>query len=129
QRAQELGSKPAFIDETNGRILTFSELAESVVRVSSGLVRRGFAKGDVLAICTPNALEFPIAFHAVARAGGIVTPVNPLSTAEEIRKQLVDSGARFVLTTAQLADKVREAAAGTHVEQMFATAGAGEPCD
>jgi acyl-CoA synthetase (AMP-forming)/AMP-acid ligase II len=138
RKARELGSKPAFIDEASGRILTFSELAESIARVSSGLVRRGFAKGDVLAICTPNALEFPIVFHAVARAGGIVTPVNPLSTAEEIRKQLVDSGARFVLASAHLADKVREASAGTRVEEIFvavangetgATGATGDPCD
>ena len=44
------------------------------------LAQRGFKKGEVFGILSPNCPEYAIAFHAVATLGGIVTPINPLYT-------------------------------------------------
>ena len=52
----------------------------------------------MLAILAPNLPEWPVAMLGAQLAGGAVTPVNPLWTAEEIAFQLRDSGAREVLT-------------------------------
>ncbi len=71
--ASELGDKPALIDGISGRQLTYRQLADGVKRVASALRRRGLEKGDVFAIFSPNVLEYPIAFHAVASLGGVVT--------------------------------------------------------
>ena len=122
--AHRLGAKPALVDGISGRTVSHAEFADQVVRTSVGLVRRGFAKGDVFAICMPNSIEYPIAFHAVARAGGIVTPINSISTVDEVRKQLSDSGARFVLTCREMAEKIASAAQGTRVEEIFTTSDA-----
>lgn len=99
----------ALIEGETGRALTYAELTEAVERVAAGLQRVGFGKGAVAAICTPNRPEFAIAFHAVARAGGAITTLNPASTRHEIERQLVDSGATVAFTVTGLAGLMREA--------------------
>jgi acyl-CoA synthetase (AMP-forming)/AMP-acid ligase II len=110
QRAADLGDKAAIIEGQSGRVITYAQLEPLIRRLASGLAALGFKKGDVLAIYSPNLPEFAIAFHAAVSLGGVVTMVPPLFTDEEIKTQLRDSGASFLLTIPQLRDKAREAA-------------------
>lgn len=119
ERATQRGEKPALIDGLTGRQLSYAALVDGVNRVASGLRRRGLAKGDVFAILSPNVLEYPIAFHATASAGGVVTTINSLYTPHEIADQLRDSGARFLLTVPAFMDRAREAVKGLPVEEVF----------
>ena len=107
-RAKELANKPALIDGPSGRAITYAQLADSISIVAHNLSARGFKKGDVLGILSPNCPEYAIAFHAVATLGGIVTPINPLYTKHEIAHQLKDSGARFLVTVPACAEKATE---------------------
>ena len=50
----------------------------------TGLAARGFRKGDVFAIYSPNVPEYAVAFHAVSLLGGINTTINPLYTVTEL---------------------------------------------
>jgi len=90
-----------------------------VARVAAGLVRRGFKKGDVFAIYSPNVPEYATIFLAVAAAGGINTTVNPLYTADELAKQLTDSRARFLITVPPFLDKAKDAARKSDIEDIF----------
>jgi acyl-CoA synthetase (AMP-forming)/AMP-acid ligase II len=119
QHAARLADKPAIIDGPSGRTLTYGQLADGVRRVAAGLARRGFGKGDVFATVCPNILEFPLAFYAVAALGGTTTMANPLLTAAELARQLADANPRFVLAVPDRLDVVREATAGTRVEEVF----------
>jgi acyl-CoA synthetase (AMP-forming)/AMP-acid ligase II len=87
--------------------------------LASALVRRGLRKGDVFAIALPNGLEYPLAFHGVAMAGGVVTMASPLSTAEGLAIQLDDSRARFLLTAPALLDTALRQRSSTCVEEVF----------
>jgi acyl-CoA synthetase (AMP-forming)/AMP-acid ligase II len=118
-RAVEYGDKPALIDGPTGRAITFNQLAAGVRRVGAGLAARGFGKGDVFAILSPNLPEYALAFHGVASVGGVNTTLNPLYTAEEIAHQLNDSGARFLVTVPPLLEKAQEAAAHAKIEEVF----------
>jgi acyl-CoA synthetase (AMP-forming)/AMP-acid ligase II len=130
QSVKERLDKPALIDGPTGRVLTYSQLIDSISRVASGLAKRGFKKGEVFGILSPNVPEYAIAFHAVATLGGIVTPVNPLYTDHEIAHQLEDAGARFLVTVPQCLDKATAAAREAGIEELFvfesAAAEAGE---
>src|SRR5438046_9269365 len=118
-RAGDLSTKPALIDGLTGRELTYGALADGVKRVASALRRRGFKKGDVFAIFSPNLIEYPIAFFAVASLGGAVTPIASLYTARERGDQLRNSGARFLLTVPAFMDRAREAVKDSAIEEMF----------
>ncbi len=47
---------------------TYSGWAEAVRGTAAGLAARGFRKGDVFAIYSPNLPEYAVAFHAVSLA-------------------------------------------------------------
>src|SRR5688572_17141017 len=83
-RAREFADKPALIDGPTGRKVSYAQLAEAISIAAYNLAQRGFRKGEVFGILSPNCPEYGIAFHAVATLGGIVTPINPLYTRNEI---------------------------------------------
>ena len=118
-QAAARGSRPALVDGPTGRTLTYSDLARAVRAAAANLARRGFGKGDVMAIYSPNLPEYAIAFHAVATLGGVVTTANPLATARELGQQLADSGASVLLTVAPLLATAREAARQAPVREII----------
>ncbi len=119
EHAHQRPDKPALIDGPSGRTLTYKALYDATRATASGLTARGFNKGDVLAIYSPNIPEYAIAFFGVSMAGGINTTINPLYTADELNRQLVDSGATFLVTIPQFLDKAREAIEKTNVREIF----------
>lgn len=123
RHAERLADKPAIVDVASGRAYTYGQLLADARRLAAGLHRDGFSKGDVVAMMTPNVLEYPIVFHGVALAGGATTTLNPLYTAGEIATQLKDSGARILVTIPALAEKAREAAKEAGVERVVGIGG------
>ena len=119
QRAVDLGDKPALIDGPSGRTITYQQLAQGIEAVAAGLHDRGFGKGDVLAIFSPNIPEYAIAYLAAIRLGGIVTPANPLYTPEELAFQLNDAGAKFLLTIPLFVETATAAAGQSGVKEVF----------
>jgi acyl-CoA synthetase (AMP-forming)/AMP-acid ligase II len=118
-RAEELGDKPALIDGTDGRVITYAELRAAVNGLATGLAERGFKQGDVLAIFLPNCPEYAIAFHAVATLGGVNTTINPVYAGEELSFQLKDAGARFLLTAPALMETVQGVLDETEIDEVF----------
>src|SRR5436189_2907324 len=116
---RDFKDKQALIDGTTGRSITYSEFENAVRRVAGSLARKGFKKGEVFAIFSTNCIEYAITFYAVAMVGGIVSPLNPLYTAEEAAFQLRDAGARFLVTVPLCIDKARAAAEAAHIEELF----------
>jgi acyl-CoA synthetase (AMP-forming)/AMP-acid ligase II len=119
QRAAGRGDKPALIDGPTGRTLTYAGWADGVRRAAAGLSARGFRKGDVLAIYSPNLPEYAVAFHAVALLGGIVTTINPAFTQAELAQQLKDSGARVLVTVPGCVERAAQAARAASVREVF----------
>lgn len=119
RHAVRLRDKPALIDGPSGRLLTYGQLADGVRRAATGLAGLGFRRGDVLAIYSPNIPEYAVCFNAAASLGGASTTINPLYTADELAKQLADSGARILVTIPAFLDKAKEAAAKSAVKDIF----------
>jgi acyl-CoA synthetase (AMP-forming)/AMP-acid ligase II len=119
QRAPEFGNKPALIDGSSGRTITYKELDSTTRKLAAGFISHGFGRGDVLAIYSPNSPEFALAFLAVAMLGGATTMVPPLFTDTEAKTQLRDSSANFLLTIPQLLDKANQAVHGNKIRQTF----------
>jgi len=120
QRSNEWPDKPALIDGSTGQVWTYAQLEDAIRRAAAGLASRGFRKGDVFAIYCHNIPEYAIVFHAVAILGGVVTTINPLYTTSELRKQLQDSGAKFLFTSDATAEKALQAANESQIREVFA---------
>jgi acyl-CoA synthetase (AMP-forming)/AMP-acid ligase II len=119
EHASRWGDRPAIIDASTGHSLSFVKVRLGAQRVAAALAQRGWRKGDVLAIVSPNVPEFALAFHGVGLAGGIVTTASPSASPGELAFQLRDSGARAVLTLPALLPGVRQAAADTDIDEWF----------
>src|SRR5687768_946104 len=78
EKAPERRHKPALIDRLSGRTLTYAQLAASTKILAASLAQRGFGKGEVLAILSPNLPEYALTFLGVASAAGVITTINPL---------------------------------------------------
>jgi len=116
--------RPALIDGTSGRVITFAELNDQIHRLAGGLRAAGFAPGDVLALMAPNVPEYAVVFHAVAVAGGTVTTINPTYGASEVAFQLTDAGASVLVTIGAFADVAREAIVTTKITEIITIDGA-----
>jgi long-chain acyl-CoA synthetase len=100
------GGKTALVDSSCGRRFTFAEYGSTVESLAHGLVSAGLAPGEVVAIFLPNSWEFAATYHAVTLAGGIPTLLNPAYREREIRYQLENSGAAFLISDAPLLESV-----------------------
>jgi acyl-CoA synthetase (AMP-forming)/AMP-acid ligase II len=112
------GRRAALVDAVSGRTIVYAELPGLVDRIAAALARLGIAKGDVCAVFAPNAPEYVLAVLAVVRLGAVVTTASPLCTRDDLEKQLKDSAARVLFTTASLAGTWREALDGTAVAHV-----------
>lgn len=119
ERIKPYGDKAALIDAASGRTITFNQLGGAIRLVAASLHQKGFDKGDVFAIYSPNVPEYTVAFHAVSLIGGIVTTANPLYTADELAHQLNDANAKYLLTIPMFLDKAQEAVKNSNVEEIF----------
>jgi len=77
--------------------ISYSELDSQVECVASNLVHDGIKKGDRVALVLGNCPEFVIAYYGILRAGGVVVPVNPIYTKDEILYILSNSKAKAVI--------------------------------
>ncbi|MCR5942772.1 AMP-binding protein [Ochrobactrum sp. XJ1] len=81
---------------------TYRKLAADVDRLAGFLVSKGLKPGDRVLLDMQNSPQYVISFYAILRANGVVVPINPMNTAEEIDYFLEDSGARLAIVGSEL---------------------------
>lgn len=102
--------KPALICNETGRQYKYVDIRRRTINLAKSL--RGRLKlqpGDTVAILLPNVPEFPIALLGIIEAGLVATTVNPIYKAEEISTQLIDSGAKALITLGECFQKATDA--------------------
>src|SRR5580704_17970803 len=99
---REHPSKLALLDTSAPRRLTYAEYGDTVETLARGLVAAGLNPGEPVAIFLPNSWEFAATYHAATLAGGIPTLLNPTYREREVRYQLENSGAVFLITDGPL---------------------------
>ena len=108
-RAAARGDRPALVDSTTGRTITYAQLPGLVDRAAASLARLGIGKGDVCAIFSPNTPEYAIAVLAIARLGAVLTTASPMCTRDDLVKQFADSRPRILFTSASVGATALEA--------------------
>lgn len=119
QRAKEYGQRPALIDGPSGRTITYDQLQQRARHAAKSLTMRGYRKGDIFAIYSPNTPEYAIAFHAIAMIGGVIASINPLRSLEETEQWLNRIRAKCILTTSHFMVKAIRLKSRTDVTEIF----------
>lgn len=78
---------------------TYRALADESRALAKGLLARGLAPGDHVAVLMPNCLQWLEVFFAVHLAGGVVVPVNTRFKRRELSYIVAHCDARFLVTT------------------------------
>ena len=92
--AQLRPEHPALI--LNGVTLNYCEFDLLVSRAAASLQRDGVQPGDVIAACAGTSLEYVALYFGVLRAGGVMTPLPPSATAQNLTGMLANSEARWL---------------------------------
>ncbi|HET9240100.1 MAG TPA: AMP-binding protein [Oligoflexus sp.] len=93
-----------------GGTLTFAELDAMSDSIAHYFLTRPFlSKGDCVAIMLPNLTQYVVTLLGILKAGMTVVNCNPLYTRPEIEHQLKDSGAKVLVTLANIAKTPAEA--------------------
>jgi long-chain acyl-CoA synthetase len=104
-----------------GKKMTFSQLHQDSLKLSSYLIELGLKKGDRVAIMLPNCPQAVISFYAVLLAGGIVVQTNPLYTERELEYQLNDSEATMIIALDLIYPRVVKMKALTKIRHVVIT--------
>jgi long-chain acyl-CoA synthetase len=106
-----------------GEYLSYEQFWSRAGRFAAALDADGVGAGDRVGVYLPNLPQYVTAFHGTLRAGGIVVPMNPQYKSREISHLLSDSGARTVVTLADLVPVVQQVVDETGVERIVSVGG------
>lgn len=98
---------PAVVVED--RVHTFADVHRASDAVATWLQGAGVARGERVAVVLDNSVEQVVAVWAVLKAGGVVTVVNPASTADKVAYVLGDCDVRHVISHRRLHRVLRTA--------------------
>jgi acyl-CoA synthetase (AMP-forming)/AMP-acid ligase II len=88
---EQAGAMPALV--TDSERITYAELVVAARALAAGLMARGVAPGDRVAIWLPNGVDWLVAHWGAALAGALVVPLNTRYRPAEVRYILTQSGA------------------------------------
>ena len=88
----------ALVSRHQGICWTWAELNEQADRIISGLLERGFQKGDRIGIWAPNCAEWVVTQFATAKAGLILVTINPAYRLSEVEYALNKVGCVGLIT-------------------------------
>ncbi|MFI7098975.1 AMP-binding protein [Streptomyces sp. NPDC050161] len=112
RRARSHPERPflSFLDESNTvTSISYGEMDRRAERMADLLASRGIGPGKRFHVHLTNRPEFFDAWFGAAKAGAVMVPTNPLSTADELAYVLAHAECRLsltqpdLLTTAQVA--------------------------
>ena len=86
--------------------LTWAAFDAGINRVANLLLAQGMQKGDRIAILSPNSADYALLFMGILRAGGCVTPLSSMASAEALHKMLTDCAARAIFVAKPYDDLV-----------------------
>ncbi|MBK8889709.1 MAG: AMP-binding protein [Dechloromonas sp.] len=116
----KFADKPAF--HNLGRTISYAEL-EELSRAFAAYLQGlpGMARGERVAVMSPNLLQYPVVLFGILRAGMVVVNVNPLYTPRELEHQLQDSGARAIVIVENFASTLQQVLGKTPVKNVITT--------
>ena len=80
--------------------LSYGELDVMMNRVAAALQREGVQPGDSIALCAQASVNYAAVFLGALRAGVVVAPLAPGSTAQSLQRMVHDAQAKLVFTDA-----------------------------
>ncbi|MGN5480836.1 AMP-binding protein [Cupriavidus basilensis] len=75
--------------------MSYGELDAIMTRIGAALQRDGVQPGGTIAICATSSIEYAAVYLGAVRAGVVVAPLAPSSTAQSLADMAADAGAQI----------------------------------
>ncbi len=107
--AQRAAETPEQIAVTDGHdSLSYAALDTRANQLAHALSESGVGAGDVVGLCTDRSVDMAVAVLGILKAGAAYLPLNHEHPPARLRHQLVESGARALVTQEALLDRLPE---------------------
>jgi long-chain acyl-CoA synthetase len=87
--------------------VTFGEFADQIRKVGLFLLEKGLRPGDRACVLASNSVEWGVAALAIQAVGGVMVPIYPASTPDQIAYVVQHSGARIVFADTPSLPKIQ----------------------
>ncbi|KAJ6557284.1 phenylacetyl-CoA ligase [Mycena vulgaris] len=92
------GATPCLIENATGRGVSLNELRDRTSGLAKSLsAKYKIGEKDVVLICSPNHIDYPVAIWATQYLGAIFTGANPANTPNELVYQLKITDATLII--------------------------------
>lgn len=88
EKLRSYDDREAFINASTGESRTYKHIAQEAINFAISLTRMGVRKGQTIAICTENRLEFWPAAVGIMCAGAVLTTINSSYSYDEMKHVL-----------------------------------------
>lgn len=85
----------------NDKRCSYEELNTDVTHLARKLVNLGVKKNEAVLISMPNSVEFVVALFAIAKAGGVIVPINPDLSLREFKYICGHCEAKLLITSSE----------------------------
>lgn len=101
--------------------ITYGELNVLSDQFAAGLLKVNIKKGDRVALFLNNIPQFVIAYFGILKIGAVVTTISPLHKEREVNYQLINSGAKSIVTLNSLYPIIEKIKQKTNLENVILT--------
>lgn len=115
---QKYSNRVAFMNMAYG--LKFKDLDKYSKRFASFLLNKtDLRPGDKVVLQMPNILAYPVAAVGILRAGMVIVNANPLYTEREMEHQFKDSGAKAIVASATVGQRLQHILPRTDIKHTI----------
>jgi long-chain acyl-CoA synthetase len=125
RHAEQQPGHTALIDAT--QTLDYAGLDRTMDQVALALQQAGIQPGEAIAICAASSVPYACVFLGALRAGVVVAPLAPGSTAQSLAQMIDNAQARLLFLDAATADTMGEPTAGEPPRIALDGSAAGKP--
>lgn len=103
---EKFPGKSAIIHKENR--ISYSELAELVVRWSGAMVHGGVARGEHIGVVLPDCIEFAALMLCASKLGCVLVPVSPSLKPEAIRSAFMAARVKHVVAATEVLERIND---------------------
>ncbi|KAF8208724.1 phenylacetyl-CoA ligase [Mycena galopus ATCC 62051] len=105
------GTFPSLIEDATGRQVSLNELRERTLALAQVLAQKfKIDENDVVLVCSPNHIDYPVAIWAPQYLGATFSGANPNSTAAELVYQIKLTETTLIIAHSNSFETARKAA-------------------
>lgn len=114
---EKYGDRIAYI--FRDQVLTFNELYTKSWMFANALKEQGVKKGDVILTYLPTCIEYFPIYYGIVLSGAVISPINPLSNAEELKEYVIRVDAKCVIAHETNAERLNDVIHHTEVNNVI----------